>query len=776
MNKTIFLIFLVAQLVHFVAGWNKLPYWSTKETPFPNVRRVNKTWSYRSAKANGNVTLKDPYFWLEEPIDTPEVKQFIDSELSLTEKYMAKCKNYNAISQSIRDVYDYDEYGKIYYGSLRNRSSFYTYTLRLANENLRTFYIASPEEIEAAKQNNFAKPPGKKFLSESLLSENGTATIKQFAYSDTGLFVYYVVETDAYVGTWYVRTLDSVLTSETTKKIVPGGDGRMSDVIPSCDGGFSWNNVTSGFFYSQINDPRTSNTTDVGSKIRFHKIGTPYEKDITIVQPDTDAGNYWSVDTSDDGKWLVVWGYSSADSHAVAYATCLADQELSEKMKWFSVSPSNDYMHDSVGILDDYWYFKIDKDAIDHKVVKVKLDASKARQVSKLRDLTDRLPMIEVIPTRRNSDLYFTSPIAKNKAAFVYTEKGQYVVYIFELSTGKQLQKLQTGQDGNLNGVYSTGFGSDVLILKYSTTVSPFTFHRIKIDQSDKVTQDTLLITKVKNSNPEDYITEALSATSADGTKVPYFIIYNKKQKKRTGTLPCWLHFYGFYGFLENLNWEEKIASWLFNYEGVVAFAGVRGGGDNGQEWHLAGARNNRQKTWDDIIAVAQEMVKQKICAPDKVIAHGSSGGGLAATVAAQKAPVNTFGAILADSAPVDWLSLTRSFAGSFQISEFGDPYNSTDFDQIISWDPYLNVNPKKPMPPILLTTGGTDDIVSASNTFKFLALIQYSYPNSTNPLLMQFLSQTGHNTLTNNVDIGVNLAAHQHCFLQLALGIQRRN
>lgn len=223
------------------------------------------------------------------------------------------------------------------------------------------------------------------------------------------------------------------------------------------------------------------------------------------------------------------------------------------------------------------------------------------------------------------------------------------------------------------------------------------------------------------------------------------------------------------------MNWEEKIASWLFNYEGVVAYAGPRGGGDNGEEWHLAGSRNNRQKTWDDITAVAQDLVKQKICAPGKVIGHGSSGGGLAAVVVAQKGPPSTFGAVLADSAPVDWLSLARSYAGPFQISEFGDPNNPTDFDQIISWDPYSNVNPKKQMPPTLLSLGIADDVVSASNSFKFLALLQYSYPNSTNPLLMQVLSQSGHNTLNANVNDGVNFAAHQHCFLQLALGIQRR-
>ena len=229
-------------------------------------------------------------------------------------------------------------------------------------------------------------------------------------------------------------------------------------------------------------------------------------------------------------------------------------------------------------------------------------------------------------------------------------------------------------------------------------------------------------------------------------------------------------------GFIENLNWQEKISSWIFNYEGVVVYAGVRGGGDNGEEWHLAGSRNNRQKTWDDIIAVAQELVKQNICAPGKVIGEGYSGGGLAATVVAQKAPINTFGAILPGGAPVDWFALARSYAGEYQTSEFGDPNDPTDFDHILDWNPYSNVNPKKPMPPILLSAGEADEIVSPSNTFKFLALLQYSFPNSSNPLLMHLTKQTGHNTLNLNINEDVIWAAHQHCFLQLALGLQRRS
>lgn len=546
MFTILFLILFPLTLASCIAAGDGPPYWSTKETPFPSVRRVNKTWSYRSAKANGNVTLLDHYAWLEDSIDTPEVQQFIDSELTLTEKYMAKCKNYDSMKQSIRDVYDYDRYGKIFYVPMRNDGSFYFYDLRLANEKQKTYYIATPEEFEAAKQTNFAEPPGKKYLSESLLSVNGTATIRYYTFSETGLFIYSVIEADSQVGTWYIRRLHHPLTTETTKTIIPGGEGRMDDVIPSCGSGYAWNNGTIGFFYVQRNDPKTSNTTAVGEKVRFHKIGTSHENDITIVETDTDEGNYWNVDTNDSGKWLVVWGYSDANQHSIAYATYLPGQELSNKMKWFSVSPTREYSHDSIGILDDYWYFVTDKDAIDHKVVKVKLDPSKARQVSNLRELKDELPLIDVVPQRKNSQLYFNTAFAKDKGIFVYTEEGQYVAYIYDLITGKQVQKLQTGKDGNLNGVYSVGFDSNILILKYSTTVSPWKYYQIKIDENDKVTQNTLLITKIKNTNPENYITEALQATSADGTKVPYFIVYNKNQKERSGTSPCWLHFYGF--------------------------------------------------------------------------------------------------------------------------------------------------------------------------------------------------------------------------------------
>jgi Prolyl oligopeptidase, N-terminal beta-propeller domain len=151
------------------------PFWNSKQTPYPSVKRGDKTFTYRSAKAKGNVTIADPYNALEKS-SSSETKQFIDAQAKLLDSYLAKCTDRKAIEQSIRDGFNYDDYDNIDFVSNAPKP-FYTYTLKRAGEDQATWYKATLEEMEAAVKTKFANPPGKKFLDETYLSPNKTASI-----------------------------------------------------------------------------------------------------------------------------------------------------------------------------------------------------------------------------------------------------------------------------------------------------------------------------------------------------------------------------------------------------------------------------------------------------------------------------------------------------------------------------------------------------------------------------------------------------------------------
>jgi prolyl oligopeptidase PreP (S9A serine peptidase family) len=280
-------------------------------------------------------------------------------------------------------------------------------------------------------------------------------------------------------------------------------------------------------------------------------------------------------------------------------------------------------------------------------------------------------------PTRKNVQMTFSLPLDNDKVVLVMTEKGKYTLYLHSLLTGKLIQPILPEETFTVHNFNYADSGSKNIVLIYWGPYSPRKSVKITWDGT-KIVDKTFFIETAKGVNPNDYVTDQLEATSRDGTKVPYFAVHNKNTKM-DGTAPVIMHFAGAYGIVENLYWYPLHFSIMQFYKGVIVYAGARGGGDNGEEWRIAGERLKRQNTFDDLIAVAQDNVKRKIAAPGKVIAEAAGAGGTFAAVVARQAPPNTFGAILSDIAPYDWFLVGRGRAGASQVEDFGDPNIPTD-------------------------------------------------------------------------------------------------
>lgn len=767
---TFFLLFSAFFTVNILAQGSS-NNWNTKQTPFPKAKRVSKTWTFRSAKAHGNVSISDPYFWLEKPFDSDkEVQQFAAEQKKFTDQYMSKCTNAKAITQSIRDAFDYNDYLDFTYLD-DQKHPFYIFSLKRIGENRKTYYIALPNEMEEARKTNFINPPGHKFFDEGALSAKGTASLQTWYFSlDGQYFAYLVNEADADVGTWYIRKTSSPLLKASK---TPGGDGRLPEVIPRGDGSLMWTADNSGFYYVQVNDPEGGRNTNVGSVLRYHKVGTSYEKDILLVHPDPSQDSFYTLAESLDGKWLILLN-SKGTGQTAAYATRPLEQTLSDKMKWISIAPKRVDGLAPVAIIGDTWYAQNDHDAPNGKIVKFQMDWKKARTVSKLQDLTDEIKPVDVLPARKNSKMNFSLVFSNDKVVLVNTENGKYVLYLHSLLTGKLIQQILPNESFTVHQAFYADSGSKHMMLTYWGTYSPRKSVQIEWDGT-KVIDKTFFTETVKGIKPNDFVTEQLEATSLDGTKVPYYVVHHK-DTKRDGSAAAMLHFYGAYGSVENLFWYPMHYSWMNSYKSVLVYAGPRGGGDKGEEWRLAGESMKRQNTFDDIIAVAQDLVKRKIAAPGKVVADGISAGGLFASVVARQAPPNTFGAILSDLPPLDWFLIARSLAGSSQIDDFGDPNNATEFDVIRSWSPLQNIDPvkQKVFPPILVTASDSDQRVVPAHSLKYIAELQHSYPNSPNPLLMHLIKDAGHDVVEVNQETAIIKHFHQQCFVQLALGLKK--
>jgi prolyl oligopeptidase len=209
-------------------------------------------------------------------------------------------------------------------------------------------------------------------------------------------------------------------------------------------------------------------------------------------------------------------------------------------------------------------------------------------------------------------------------------------------------------------------------------------------------------------------------AVSKDGTKVPYFLV-GKTEIQLNGRNPTLLYGYG--GFAISLlpNYSASVGSAWLERGGVFVVANIRGGGEFGPNWHYAARKENRQRAYDDFIAVAEDLIARKITSPNHLGIQGGSNGGLLVGVALTQRP-DLFKAVVCQVPLLDMRRFNRLLAGASWMDEYGDPDKAEEWDYIRKYSPYHNVVAGKKYPPVLFTTSTRDDRVHPAHARKMFA------------------------------------------------------
>ncbi|MFI8849099.1 prolyl oligopeptidase family protein [Streptomyces sp. NPDC053499] len=222
---------------------------------------------------------------------------------------------------------------------------------------------------------------------------------------------------------------------------------------------------------------------------------------------------------------------------------------------------------------------------------------------------------------------------------------------------------------------------------------------------------------------PSGFATEGLRvrqhfAVSADGTRVPYFVVGPQQQE---GPVPTLLYGYG--GFEVSLTPSYSAVTgrtWL-RRGGAHVVANIRGGGEYGPAWHRAALGAERKRAFEDFAAVARDLVARGITAPRRLGIAGGSNGGLLTGVMLTRHP-ELFGAVVAEVPLLDMVRFHRLLAGSSWVAEYGDPENPKDRSHLLDWSPYHNLDADRGCPPLLLTTSTRDDRVHPGHARKMAA------------------------------------------------------
>ncbi len=250
----------------------------------------------------------------------------------------------------------------------------------------------------------------------------------------------------------------------------------------------------------------------------------------------------------------------------------------------------------------------------------------------------------------------------------------------------------------------------------YEDFVTPATLYYFNVDQNKPIE-----IQKEKKGFISAHLSvEQHFATSKDGTKVPYFMVFTSDMEF-DGTTPTILYGYGgfevslkpYYSKINGLNWLEP--------GNVYVLANIRGGGEYGPNWHKAAMKENRQKAYDDFIAVSEDLISRKVTSPSHLGIMGGSNGGLLVGATFIQRP-DLFNAVVCQVPLLDMKNYNKLLAGASWVGEYGNPDIGSEWAYIKKYSPYHNIKADVTYPKALFLTSTRDDRVHPAHARKMVA------------------------------------------------------
>jgi len=356
----------------------------------------------------------------------------------------------------------------------------------------------------------------------------------------------------------------------------------------------------------------------------------------------------------------------------------------------------------------------------------------------------------------------------------VYKRDVKDEVYIHSLKDGKRITRLAPEFVGEAETRGQRQY--PWFFAHFATFTNPSLIYQYRFDDTLKEAEKwrSLRAAKVKGLLPDDFISEQVWYKSKDGTKVPMFIVRHR-DTPLDGTAPAFQYGYGGFDISIGPFFSGDILTFVQKCKGVLAVPNIRGGGEFGKEWHLAGTRERKVNCFDDFIAASEYLVKNKYAAADKLTINGGSNGGLLVAACVNRAPPGTFGAAIAQVGVLDLLKFNQYTIGRAWTSDYGDPQDPEDFDFIHPISPLHNIPTDRTLPPTILFTADHDDRVVPLHSFKHAATLQYLHAKNPNPLLIRLETKAGHGSGKSTEQMIIN-STDKFAFIVHTLGLKWGN
>jgi prolyl oligopeptidase len=653
---------------------------------YPKTRQVEQIDDYHGTK------VADPYRWLEDD-NSAETLAWVDAQNKVTTAYLEAIPQRAALKARLTKLWNYERFGVP-----QRQGGRYFFTRNSGLQNQRVLYVA--ETIEASPR---------VLLDPNTLSADGTVALSSYEISDDGnLLAYGLSRAGSDWQEWRVR---DVKTGQDRNDLVEWV--KFSDA--------AWAKDAGGFFYSRYDAPKSGEEKkglNEFQKLYFHRLGTPQSEDTLIYErrDHADWGFYGSV--SDDGRYLGIHVSQGTDTKNRFFYRDLStpDAPVVELLNGFDAS------YEFIDNIGSTLFFKTDLTAPKGRVIAIDL----ARP--------ERDHWREIVP--QSGDTLQSVSLVNNQFICNYLHDAHSNAKIFDVK-GTLLRELELPGLGSADGFHGKRTDTETFYSFTSFTV-PGAIYRF-----DLVTGVSSIFRRPRvDFRPEDYETKQVFFTSKDGTRVPMFLTY-KRGLKLDGQAPTLLYGYGGFNvsltpsfIVSNLIWMEM--------GGVYAMPNLRGGGEYGEEWHLAGAKARKQNVFDDFISAAEWLIAQRYTSPAKLAIQGGSNGGLLVGACMTQRP-DLFAAAVPAVGVMDMLRFDKFTIGWAWRSDYGSAQDPDGFRVLYAYSPLHALRPGVRYPATMVVTADHDDRVVPAHSFKFAARLQECQPAGAPPVLIRVETRAGH-------------------------------
>lgn len=655
------------------------------QTAYPKAHKDNTVDVYFGEK------VADPYRWLEDDMSA-QTAEWVDAENAVTRKYLDNIPMRKNILKRLKETANYEKIGIPF----KRQGKWYVYRNN-GLQNQSVLYQMDSPTADASKQRVWLDP--------NALSTDGTVALKGIYFSHNGRYMAYVISRSG--SDWeeiYVKDCQT---------------GRDIDdhIVWAKFTGATW--LGDGFYYSAYDAPEKGRETSAKNsvqKIYYHKIGTPQSEDQLFFMNPTQPLRFYNVDIDHDEKVMTL-NEGGMDNGNNLYVRDLTKPNS----QFIQMCSDTRFRYSTVETVGKKMYILTNAGAPKYRLMVADVDRPGYN------DWKEVVPEGESVLT----DVTF----AADRMILQYSKDNCNQMYTYT-TDGKRIGEIKLPTFGSTSA--SGMRGQKEVFYSFTSYTMPNTVYSYDLN-TDK---STVWAAPKINFRSDNYKTEMVFYTSKDGTRAPLFITY-KKGMKLNGRNPLLLYGYG--GF--NITYAPFfLANYIPFMErgGIYVHAVLRGGGEYGEDWHVAGTKLQKQNVFDDFIAAAEYLINNKYTSSDRLAIQGGSNGGLLVGACMTQRP-DLYRVCLPAVGVMDMLRYHKFTIGWNWAPDYGTSDDSKEmFEYLRAYSPLHTLKPGVKYPATLVSTADHDDRVVPAHSFKFAARLQECQAGSA-PTLISIGKDAGH-------------------------------